>query len=170
MAWQNELVIILRHIEDDLDSSSYMFSDSRLEESILVASQLIHNEMEFTVEYTIEVDNGVLSPDPTLTSPKDDDFIALCCMRAAVMLMTSMIKTYSLKSISIRDGASALDTRGIVQGLSQVYKDITTKYEDMKLAYQTGKLGFGKSILGPYSPGSDTANRGYVDYRSGFFN
>jgi hypothetical protein len=170
MAWQNELVIILRHIVDDLDSSSYMFSDSRLEESILVASQLIHNEMEFTVEYTIEVDNGVLSPDPTLTSPKDDDFIALCCMRAAVMLMTSMIKTYSLKSISIRDGASALDTRGIVQGLSQVYKDITTKYEDMKLAYQTGKLGFGKSILGPYSPGSDTANRGYVDYRSGFFN
>jgi hypothetical protein len=91
-------------------------------------------------------------------------------MRAAVMLMTSMIKTYSLKSISIRDGASALDTRGIVQGLTQVYKDITTKYADMKFAYETGKLGFGKSILGPYSPGSDTANRGYVDYRAGFFN
>jgi hypothetical protein len=170
MAWQNEMVIILRHIVDDLDSLNYMFSDSRLEESILVASQLIHNELEFNIEYTIEVDNGFLSPDPTLTSPKDDDFIALCCMRAAVMLMTSMIKTYSLKSISIRDGASALDTRGIVQGLTQVYKDITTKYADMKFAYETGKLGFGKSILGPYSPGSDTANRGYVDYRAGFFN
>jgi hypothetical protein len=169
MGWQNEMVIIVRHIVDDLDPLNYSFTDSRLEESILVASQLIHNEMEFSIDYMIEVDNGLLSPDPTLTSPKDDDFIALCCMRAAVMLMTSMIKTYSLKSISIRDGASSIDTTGIVQGLSQVYKDITTKYEDMKLAYQTGKLGFGKSIVGPYSPGSDTANRGYIDYRAGFF-
>lgn len=169
MAWENELVIILRHIVDDVDSSNYMFTDSRLEESILVAAQLIHNEMEFNIDYTIEVDNRLLSPDPTLTDPKDDDFIALCCMRAAIMLMTSMIKTYSLKSISIKDGPSAIDTRGIVQGLNQVYKDIIAKYEDMKLSYQTGKLGFGKSIMGPYSPGSDTANRGYIDYRAGFF-
>jgi len=82
MAWQNELTIIVRHIIGDLDSDNYSFSDGRIEESILVAAQLIHNEMEFLVEYNIEVDNGSLTPDPTTTpvgsSNKDDDFIALC--------------------------------------------------------------------------------------------
>jgi hypothetical protein len=174
MAWQNEMVIIVRHIIGDLDPDNYSFSDSRIEESILVAAQLIHNEMEFLVDYNIEVDNGLLSPDPTTTpvtpSNKDDDFIAICCLRSGLLLTNSLLRTYALKAFSIRDGASSLDMRGVVAGLKIVNDDLTKKYEDVKLAYQTGKLGFGKSILSPYSPGSDSANRGYIDYRSGFFN
>ena len=80
MPWENEMVIIVRHIIDDLDSTAYQFSDSRVEEAILVAAQLIHNEMEFNVDYNIEVDNGFLTPDPTTTpvgtSNKDEDFIS----------------------------------------------------------------------------------------------
>ena len=52
MAWQNEMTIIIRHIIDDLDPTAYQFSDDRIEEAILVAAQLIHNEMEFAVDYT----------------------------------------------------------------------------------------------------------------------
>lgn len=173
MAWQNELVLILRHIIGDVDSTNYEFSDARLEETILVAAQLIHNEMEFNGEYTIEVDNGILTPDPTLTpvttSNKDDDFIALCCLRAGLLITSSQMRTYSMKSISIRDGSSAIDMRGVVAGLKLVYEELSKKYEDVKLAYQTGKLGLGKVILSPYSPGADSANRGYVDYRTGYF-
>jgi hypothetical protein len=174
MAWQNELTIIVRHIIGDLDSDSYSFSDSRIEESILVAAQLIHNEMEFVIDYNIEVDNGLLTPDPTTTSVppsnKDDDFIALCCLRSGLLLTNSLLRTYALKAFSIRDGSSSLDMRGVVTGLKIVNDDLTRKYEDVKMAYQTGKLGLGKVILSPYSPGSDNANRGYVDYRAGLFN
>jgi hypothetical protein len=173
MSWNNEMVIIVRHIIGDLDTDNLLFSDSRIEESILVAAQLIHNEMEFVIDYNIEIDNGSLTPDPTSTpvspSNKDDDFIALCCLRSGLLLTNSLLRTYSLKAFSIRDGASSLDMRGVVSGLKIVNDDLTTKYEDVKLAYQMGKYGFGKSILGPYSPGSDTANRGYIDYRAGFF-
>ena len=173
MPWQNEMTIIVRHIIGDLDSDNYNFSDSRIEESILVAAQLIHNEMEFFIDYTIEVDNGSLTPDPTTTgvstSNKDDDFIALCCLRSGLLLTNSLLRTYALKAISIRDGASSLDMRGIVAGLKMINDDLTKKYEDVKLNYETGKLGFGKVILSPYSPGSDNANRGYVDYRAGYF-
>lgn len=174
MAWQNEMTIIVRHIIGDLDSDNYNFSDSRIEESILVAAQLIHNEMEFVVDYSIEVDNGFLSPDPTTTavgaSTKDDDFIALCCLRSGLLLTNSLLRTYALKAFSIRDGSSSLDMRGIVSGLKIVNDDLTKKYEAVKMSYETGKLGLGKVILSPYSPGSDNANRGYIDYRSGFFN
>lgn len=173
MPWQNEMVIIVRHIIGDLDTSNQLFSDSRIEESILVAAQLIHNEMEFNIDYNIEVDNGVLTPDPTITpvapSNKDDDFIALCCLRSGLLLTNSLQRTYALKAFSIRDGASSLDMRGIVAGLKIVNDDLTKKYEDLKMSYQTGKLGFGKSILSPYSPGADSANRGYIDYRAGYF-
>jgi hypothetical protein len=173
MAWENEMTIIVRHIIDDLDSTSYQFSDSRIEEAITVAAQLIHNEMEFLVDYNIEVDSKTITPDPTTTpvgsSPKDDDFIALCCLRAAMLFTASQLKTYSLKAISIRDGASALDMRGVIPGLKAIHDDLVKKYEAVKLDYQTSKLGLGKTILSPYSPGSDTANRGYIDYRAGFF-
>jgi len=174
MPWQNEMTIIVRHIIGDLDSDNYNFSDSRIEESILVAAQLIHNEMEFFIDYTIEVDNGSLTPDPTTTgvstSNKDDDFIALCCLRSGLLLTNSLLRTYALKAISIRDGASSLDMRGVVAGLKIVNDDLTKKYEAVKMSYETGKLGLGKVILSPYSPGSDNANRGYVDYRAGLFN
>jgi hypothetical protein len=173
MAWQNEMTIIIRHIIDDLDSSAYQFSDDRIEEAILVAAQLIHNEMEFAVDYTIEVDNRTLTPDPTLTavppSNKDDDFIALCCLRTGILFTSSQLKTYSLKAIAIRDGASSLDMRGVIVGLKALHDDLVKKYEDVKLDYQTSKLGLGKVILSPYSPGSDSANRGYIDYRAGYF-
>lgn len=173
MAWQNEMTIIVRHIIDDLDPTAYQFSDDRIEEAILVAAQLIHNEMEFNVDYTIEVDNRTLTPDPTLTpvppSNKDDDFIALCCVRCGILFTGSQLKTYSLKAIAIRDGSSSLDMRGVIAGLKALHDDLTKKYQDIKLDYQTAKLGLGKVILSPYSPGSDSANRGYIDYRAGYF-
>lgn len=169
MAWENEMVLVLRHMIDDLDPDNYRFSDSRLEETILASTYILQTDVEFINAYQVNVDEGSLIPDPTTSTPKDDDFIALCTVQAAIILYRSIMKTYSLQSISIRDGASSLDTRGIVQNLKIIYQDLVAKLDHMILMYKTGKYGFGKSILGPYSPGSDTANRGYIDYRAGFF-
>ena len=173
--WQNEMTIIVRHIIDDLDPNDYQFSDDRIEEAILVAAQLIHNEMEFTIDYSIEVDNRLLTPDPTTTSVgasnKDDDFIALCCLRAGILFTGSQLKTYSLKAITMRDGPTSLDMRGVVAGLRLLHEDLTSKYEQVKLDYQTSKLGLGKVILSPYSPGSFAWNSTYFmgDGRAGNF-
>jgi hypothetical protein len=169
MAWENEMVLVLRHIIDDLDPNNYMFSDARLEETILAATYLLQVDMEFNNSYQINVDEGSLIPDPTTQSPKDDDFIALCSLQAAIILYRSLMKTYSLKGFIISDGPSSLDLRQVVSNLNVIYKDLTAKFEDAIFMYKAGKYGFGKSILGPYSPGSDTANRGYIDYRAGFF-
>ena len=173
--WQTEMTIIIRHIIDDLDSNNYQFTDSRIEEAILVAAQLIHNELEFSTQYIVDIPNKTISPDPTTTSvgedPKDDDFIALCCLRASILFTGSQLKTYSLNSILIRDGASLLDTRTVISGLKALHDDLTQKYEAIKLDYQTSKLGLGKVILSPYSPGSFAWNSSYYnrDGRAGIF-
>ena len=87
MAWQNEMTLIVRHLVNDLDSSDYTFTDSRLEESILVSAQLSFLEVDFEQTYTIDVDSVTLSPDPTTSSDKDDSFINIVSLRTARMLI-----------------------------------------------------------------------------------
>ena len=173
MAWQNEMVIIVRHMINDLDPSNYEFQDSRLEESILVSAQNIKSELDFYNTYSVEVDKRLLTPDPTLTatniSNKDDDFIALCCLKTAIMVTNGQLKYYAMRAISIKDGPTSLDVKGIISGLKMVLEDLTKQYEQAKLDYQTCRAGFGKAILSPYSPGSFAWNNSYMDRRAGYF-
>ena len=93
MPWQNEMKVIVRHLVNDLDSSDYTFTDSRLEEAVLVSAQLASLEIDFDNTYAIDVDSVSLSPDPT-SGNKDDSFINLVCLKTAQMLLGSELKTH----------------------------------------------------------------------------
>ena len=168
MAWQNEMTLIVRHLVNDLNSSDYTFTDSRIEESVLVSAQLAALEVDFENTYAIEVDSLSLSPDPTDSSNKDDSFINIVCLKTAQMLLGSELKTHSLNAISLRDGPSALDLRGIVSGLKILFDDINKKYDEAKTQYKLNGV-VGQAILGPYSPGSDAVARTHLSQRSGWF-
>tara|TARA_R100000005_G_C4983593_1_gene192560 strand:+ start:989 stop:1498 length:510 start_codon:yes stop_codon:yes gene_type:complete len=168
MAWQNEMALIVRHLVNDLNSSDYTFTDSRIEESVLVSAQLAALEVDFENTYAIEVDSLSLSPDPTDSSNKDDSFINIVCLKTAQMLLGSELKTHSLNAISLRDGPSALDLRGIVSGLKILFDDINKKYDEAKTQYKLNGV-VGQAILGPYSPGSDAVARTHLSQRSGWF-
>ena len=167
MPWQNEMKVIVRHLVNDLDSSSYTFTDSRLEEAVLVSAQLASLEIDFDNTYAIDVDSVSLSPDPT-SGNKDDSFINLVCLKTAQMLLGSELKTHSLNAISLKDGPSALDLRGIVSGLKILFDDINKKYEEATTQYKLNGV-VGQAILGPYSPGSDAVARTHLTNRAGWF-
>ena len=61
MAWQTEMTRILRYMLNDLDSASYAYSDDRLEETIIVAAQLVLHEIDFDKDYTVDVGALTLS-------------------------------------------------------------------------------------------------------------
>ena len=168
MPWQNEMTLIVRHLVNDLDSTNYTFSDDRLEESILVSSQLSILEIDFEQTYTIDVDSTSLSPDPTTSSDKDDSFINLVSLKTAQMLLGSELKTHYLNAISLRDGPSSIDLRGIVSGLKILFDDINRRYEEAVTQYKLNGV-VGQAILGPYSPGSDSVARTHLSHRSGWF-
>ena len=168
MGWQNEMTLIVRHLVNDLDSTNYTFTDDRLEESVLVAAQLASLEIDFDNTYTIDVDSVSLTPDPTSSGGKDDSFINLVCLKTARLLIGSELKTHSLNAISLRDGPSALDLRGIVAGLKILFDDITKRYEEAVTQYKLNGV-VGQAILGPYSPGSDAVARTHLSHRSGWF-
>ena len=168
MGWQNEMTLIVRHLVNDLDSTNYTFTDDRLEESVLVSAQLASLEIDFDNTYTIDVDSVSLTPDPTSSGGKDDSFINLVCLKTARLLIGSELKTHSINAISLRDGASALDLRGIVAGLKILFDDITKRYEEAVTQYKLNGV-VGQAILGPYSPGSDAVARTHLSHRSGWF-
>ena len=159
--------VIVRHLVNDLDSSDYTFTDSRLEEAVLVSAQLASLEIDFDNTYAIDVDSVSLSPDPT-SGNKDDSFINLVCLKTAQMLLGSELKTHSLNAISLKDGPSALDLRGIVSGLKILFDDINKKYEEATTQYKLNGV-VGQAILGPYSPGSDAVARTHLTNRAGWF-
>ena len=174
MSWQGQMGLIVRHLIDDVDPDNYKFSDHRIETSILVAAQLCQMNIDFSNSYTINVESCTLSPDPTSTASQDDAFITLICLRTACIIIGSEIRSESGNAISIKDGPSAIDLRGVTQTLAVLYKDLCDKYEHLSLEYRAGNSVAGQSILGPYSPGADLISRnnmghshrsgGYFDY------
>lgn len=170
MSWRNEIPLIVRYLIDDINSSSYKYSDERIETSILISAQLILMETSFNNEYTINIVNNQLSPDPT--SPRDDAFITLTALKTACIIVGSEIKTESANSISIKDGPSSIDLRGVSSTLVVLYKDLCEKYDKLLGDYKEDKVvTAGQAILGPYSPASDyvTRTHGDYDHRGGYF-
>ena len=169
MCWQGQMSTIVRHLIDDLDPTSYKYSDNRVETAILVSAQLTTMNVDFTNSYTINVESCGLSPDPTDTGTKDDPFVSLVSPRAACIILGGEIRSESGNAISIKDGPSAIDLRGVSQVLATLYKDLCDKYDHSLLEYRAGNSIAGHAIIGPYSPGSDSVSNNRLDHRSGGF-
>lgn len=172
MSWQGQISTIVRHLINDVDHSSYKYSDKRIETSILVASYLVTNDASFPNNYDINVEQCLLSPDPTDQETKDDAFVVLAAMKTACIIVGSEIKSEASNAISVRDGVSSIDLRGVASTLAILYKDLCDKYEKLLHDYKEDDRALaGQSILGPYSPGSDYVARTHNDYdhRGGYF-
>jgi hypothetical protein len=157
---------MVRHLINDVDETNYKYSQSRLETTLTVAAQLISQEITFDNNYIVDITEESITPDPV----SDSVFINFLVLRAACIILGSEVKTESSNAISIKDGPSAIDLRGVSSTLITLYKDLCATYDDMVIRY-----GFdgnsGKVIIGPYSPGSDYVTRTHndQDFRGGYF-
>jgi len=167
MSWQGQMTTVVRHMINDLDSDSYTYTNTRLEKAILVSVQLTLMNVDFVNTYLVNTEACTLSPDPTETATLDNAFIALICLRTACLILGGEIRSESGNAISIKDGPSAIDLKGVTQTLTMLYKDLCQKYETLLLEYRAGNSVAGVAILGPYSPGSDAVSNNLIDHRSG---
>lgn len=171
MAWDSDITIMVRYLIGDVDSDNYTYSDARIKTTILVASQLLLSSVNFSQPYVVSLSSETLSPDPTSSAIQDNDFLALASLKTACVIIGSEVKSESGNAISIKDGPSAIDLRGVSSTLMTLYKDLCQKYESLMIDYQAGNSLAGHAILGPYSPGSDFVKRSYsdTDLRGGYF-
>jgi len=164
MSWQGQISTIVRHLVNDLDETDYKYSDNRIEKSILVSSFLVINDANFNNTYTVNVEQCSLSPDPTDTQTKDDAFVALVALKTASLIIGSEVRSEASNAISIKDGPSAIDLRGVSSTLLALYKDLSEKYSALLQDHIIGNVIAGQAILGPYAPGSDYIIRTNNDY------
>ena len=161
MAWQDTMIIMLRVVIDDMGSNP-TYSDSRLEEVIVVSANLTKQDVDFNNDYTIGVTDLSIDPDPT-TSPTDNAFLNLVTLKAACLLANSEYKTEANNAISIRDGSAAIDKRGVAAAKKDWKDSICKDYERAEREYKLGNSNAGASIVGPYNLYSDRGRS--VDHR-----
>jgi hypothetical protein len=152
MSWHTELVRIVRYLIDDL-ADVPVFSDERLQETILVAAQYVLKDIDLTTTYEVDVDELLLTPDPTELSPKDNVFINLTCLKSGCIIDRSIYRSKSNNAgILVKDGQSTLDTRGIADQFKVLLdKGLCAEYEKAKVDYQLGSANPGRAILSPAS-------------------
>jgi hypothetical protein len=174
MPWKTDIVLMLRSLIGDLDRTKY--TDERLKQVIVVGAYNVINDAEFYYTYTVDVGCVSISPDPV--SNGNTDFVVLTLYKSACILIGSEVKTESANAISIKDGPSAIDLRGVSGSLSNLHNKLCQKYDDLLDEYKSESAGGfdsdgnpvgrgygGASILSPYSPGSFSLNANNYDNR-----
>ena len=166
MPWKIDLVLMLRSIIGDLDKAK--FTDERIKQILVVGAYNVLNDADFSETYTVNVAEISISPDPI--SESDTDFSTFTVYKSACILLGSEVKTEAANAISIKDGPSAIDLRGVTANLTNLYNDLCAKYDALLKTYQYNNTLVGQAILGPYSPGSMVVNGNQFDYRGNLFN
>ena len=116
MYWQAEFVTILRVLIDDL-ASPQTYADNRLIQVLAAAAQLVTSELDFSNNFVVDIQALSIEPSPVdRATTRDDNFINLVCIKAACLVERGESRKAVGQGISIRDGSSAIDLRGSMDG------------------------------------------------------
>jgi hypothetical protein len=146
MSWQTEMTPIVRHLIDDVDSARYV--DSRIQDSILISAQLMMTEVEFSTTYTIDIPGSGMSPDPTVTATRDNDYINLTCLKTASIILKGEAKEYGRNAVIIKDASATADFKSAYDAVRKSSEQVCNDYKDYKVQYSLGKAP-GTAIMTP---------------------
>jgi len=90
MSWQTEIPIIVRTLINDW-SDQPVYSDERIIQVITVAAKYVQFDVVLEHQYSVDVSNLTLDPDPTVD--KDEIFISLVSLKAACIIDQSNLRT-----------------------------------------------------------------------------
>lgn len=146
-----EIPIIVRTWINDLEETP-IYSDDRLQQVILVASQYVTREINLDTQYKCDLINLTITPDPSLANDRDQTFISFVALKAACMLDQSTFRTKAAtEGIRAGLGAASISVGGNLKG----YKDILDNgpckmYEKLRMEYEIGNANAIKAILSPF--------------------
>lgn len=146
--WQTELIQMLRTEIGDDDEANPTYSDSRLERLLVNSAKLLLSEYDFDNDYTVTISTLTISPDPVTL--EDDAFSNLMVRKAMCSLARGLQRIAGNKAISVRDGASSIDSTGPARE-ARVWADTACKdFEDAALYYALSSSKHGRAIVGPH--------------------
>ena len=162
MAWDDTLVLMVRHLINDY-SAPYRYDDDRLKEAIVIGGLITSQDYSYTVSYTFDLANTTISPDPTDTSTYDAEAIALFSLKASCILSTNDFQASVRDGVRVQDGDDEIDTSGQFKGHAELVKLGPCKsYEKLLETLRRKKSSLsGKAIAGPFSSPQLLMSTGY---------
>lgn len=146
--WEIECEEMVRVLINDM-SSSPMYNTDRITRLVVIAAVQVVNEINFDTTYTVDISLGTISPDPSNVNTKDNVFINLVCLKAAVILLDSELRYYAISSLRASDGPSSIDTSSRVLFVREAGKILQSRYTQLKMLQQMGQAG--QAVLTPYT-------------------
>lgn len=149
MAWQDVMLGLLRPMVNDMASATY--NDDTLEQVLVVAAfQVLREPLSFAFDYTADVENTDITPDPTDSDSQDDAFVNLVAIKAACIVDTGSAAGAATQAIMVKDGASMIDLRGALAGkLALLRQGWCATYKEAKFEHQSGSLA-GAAVMTPF--------------------
>lgn len=157
MTWQTEMTPILRFLISDLDPTAYVYSDARLQQSILIGAQLVSTELTFNKPYEINIAGSSLTPDPT-DATRDDSFINLVCLKSAAIVYGGELRLAGGKSMKVVDGPSQIDTTTMYGNYAKLYQSAVDAYNKARINYVAGNSIGGQMVSTPFTYPENTIN------------
>lgn len=172
MSWRIEIPIIIRSIINDLDETNPTYSDERLQQLTVVSAQYVTREINLNTDYNINISCPEITPDPTLSNSRDDDFISFVALKAICFLDQSAIRTRAaLEGVRANLGPAGLS---VTNGSSYQFLLLNgpcKSYENFKMDYEVGNTSLLRGILSPFIGNKFEGRnlRTSVDNRSRYF-
>ncbi len=143
---------MMRVLIDDSDPATYSYTDTRIEQILVVAAQYVQHEISFTTTYTIDIGTPDITPDPTVTATKDDPFTNFTVLKAACLTDWSTFRQKALISgVKARCGPVILETLKHMDGFKTLLEEgPCAAYEELKKDWQYGNVNVIKAILSPF--------------------
>jgi hypothetical protein len=151
MSWKIEIPIIVRTWINDL-SDTPTYSNDRVLQLITVAAQYVTKEVNLDNEYSIDIINKEITPDPTTLGEKDVDFIGFVSLKASCILDQSTIRTKAAsEGIRASLGPANLSVNGSLRGYElMLSKGPCYLYEQLKTDYEIGNANVVRAVLSPF--------------------
>ncbi len=149
MAWQDDMVVMLRVIISDL-AETPTYSDNRLEQILVVSAMYVDQELDFDNTYTIKITPPSIAPDPISLS--DDSFVNFTVLKAACLTDWSTFRTKALVAgVKAKCGPVVLETLKHLDGFKQLLEQgPCAAYETLKHNWVFGNAELVKAVLSPF--------------------
>ncbi len=154
MAWHDTLTQMVRGLVFDM-TPPFRYSDTRLEDLILISGVLVIQEIDFSLSYSINLDSKCILPDPS----SDKDFIALVALKTACLVSRGEHRDVAKNAISVKDGPTTIDGRDTATHYGGLANSACEAYAKAKMSYQMGDGSVGRAIVGPYGRGHGAYER-----------
>jgi len=173
MAWPDVIIPMVRILINDYDDTNYEYSDDRLQDTIVVAAQLVNQEINFDTVYTINIPLVTISPDPTIAV--DNAFVNFVTLKSACFVDQSLFRTKStISGLKAKCGPAVLETVEHLRGFKDLINFGPCKaYTTLKEEWIFGNAQVVEAVLSPFTSNNfDTRNlptaRSNYDMRSGY--